>query len=89
MAIKVKLTKSFAGASEDMLATIRGLGLKKFGEERLLKDTPANRGMVFKVKHLVSLEKVSQEAPAPKRRKARKIVARDRARARNEAQAKA
>ena len=79
MALKVKLMKSFSGSSEDMLATIRGLGLKKFGDERLLKDTPAVRGMVFKVKHLVSLETVTQEAPAPKRRKPRKIVARDRA----------
>ncbi|CAM3680998.1 50S ribosomal protein L30 [Corallococcus sp. ZKHCc1 1396] len=89
MALKVKLMKSFSGSSEDMLATIRGLGLKKFGDERLLKDTPAVRGMVFKVKHLVSLETVSQEAPAPKRRKPRKIVARDRALERLAAKAKA
>ncbi|MCP3101570.1 50S ribosomal protein L30 [Myxococcus sp. K15C18031901] len=81
MALKVKLTKSYAGASEDMLGTIKGLGLKKFGDERLLKDTPAIRGMAFKVKHLVSLETVSTEAPAPKRRKPRKIALRDRARA--------
>ena len=32
MALKVKLTKSFAGASEDMVATIASLGLKKFGD---------------------------------------------------------
>jgi large subunit ribosomal protein L30 len=89
MALKVKLMKSFSGSSEDMLATIRGLGLKKFGDERLLKDTPAVRGMVFKVKHLVSLETVTQEAPAPKRRKPRKIVARDRALERLAAKAKA
>ncbi|RKH58177.1 50S ribosomal protein L30 [Corallococcus llansteffanensis] len=89
MALKVKLMKSFSGSSEDMLATIRGLGLKKFGDERLLKDTPAVRGMVFKVKHLVSLETVTQEAPAPKRRKPRKIVTRDRALERLAAKAKA
>ncbi len=81
MALKVKLVKSFAGSSKDMLDTIRGLGLKKFGDERILKDTPSNRGLVFKVKHLVSSETVSQEAPAPKRRKPRKIAVRDRARA--------
>jgi len=81
MALKVKLVKSFAGSSKDMLDTIRGLGLKKFGDERILKDTPSNRGLVFKVKHLVSSETVTQEAPAPKRRKPRKIVVRDRARA--------
>ncbi|ADO71543.1 50S ribosomal protein L30 [Stigmatella aurantiaca] len=81
MAIKIKLVKSFSGSSEDIVSSIRGLGLKKFGDERILKDTPSIRGIVFKVKHLVSSEKVSQEAPAPKRRKPRKIVARDRARA--------
>jgi len=81
MALKVKLVKSFSGSSEDMVAAIRGLGLKKFGDERLLQDTPSIRGMVFKVKHLVTSEVVSQEAPAPKRRKPRKIVVRDRARA--------
>jgi large subunit ribosomal protein L30 len=81
MALKVKLVKSFSGSSKEMLDTIRGLGLKMFGDERVLQDTPSNRGMVFKVKHLVSSETVSQEAPAPKRRKPRKIVVRDRARA--------
>ncbi|MDC0707289.1 50S ribosomal protein L30 [Stigmatella sp. ncwal1] len=81
MAIKIKLVKSFSGSSEDIVSSIRGLGLKKFGDERILKDTPSIRGIVFKVKHLVTSEKVSQEAPAPKRRKPRKIVARDRARA--------
>ena len=37
--------------------------------------------MVFKVKHLVTHEVVDQEAPKPNRRKPRKIVQRDRARA--------
>jgi large subunit ribosomal protein L30 len=82
MAIKVKLVKSVSGSSEDQKATVVGLGLGKLGSERLLKDTPAIRGMIFKVQHLVSHEVVDQEAPAPARRKPRKIVARDRARAR-------
>lgn len=81
MALKIKLVKSFAGASKDQLATIAGLGLTKFGQERLLKDTPAIRGMVFKVKHLVSQEVVNGDAPVRKRRKPRKIVQRDRAHA--------
>ncbi len=44
MGIKVKLVKSHSGASERQVATIVGLGLKKFGSEQLLKDTPAIRG---------------------------------------------
>jgi large subunit ribosomal protein L30 len=81
MGLKIKLIKSIAGASETQLRTITGLGLKKFGQERLLKDTPENRGMVFKVKHLVSHEIVGEEPKPTQRRKPRKIVQRDRARA--------
>jgi large subunit ribosomal protein L30 len=89
MAVKVKLTKSYAGASEEQLATIRSLGLKKFGQERLLQDTPAVRGMVNKVRHLVTSETVQGDAPKPNRRKPRKIRARDAARARQAQAAKA
>ncbi|MCI0570687.1 MAG: 50S ribosomal protein L30 [Myxococcaceae bacterium] len=81
MALKIKLVKSYAGASEDQLATIQGLGLKKFGDERLLKDTPSNRGMVFKVKHLVASETVAGDAPKRERRKPRKVLVREAARA--------
>ena len=89
MALKVKLVKSFSGSANDMVDTIRGLGLKKFGDERLLKDTPSNRGLVFKVKHLVSLETVADEAPAPKRRKPRKVALKERTRAYQAKQGKA
>jgi large subunit ribosomal protein L30 len=81
MGLRIELIKSFAGASETQLATIKGLGLKKFGQVRILKDTPEIRGMVFKVQHLVASEKVSEEPKAHSRRKPRKIVQRDRARA--------
>lgn len=87
MGLKVKLVKSFAGAPEQHLRTIRGLGLRKLGQERLLKDTPAIRGMVFQVKHLVSQEVVGEEPAPAKRRKPRKIVQRDRARAKQAQQA--
>ena len=58
MGLRIKLTKSFAGASDTQLRTIAGLGLRKFGQERLLQDSPAVRGMIFKVRHLVSSEVV-------------------------------
>lgn len=81
MGLKIKLVKSFAGASETQLRTLTGLGLKKFGQERILKDTPANRGMVFKVKHLVSSETVAEEAKVVARIKPRKDRLRRAARA--------
>ena len=72
MALKIKLSHSKAGASETQLRTLAGLGLWKMGQERLLKDTPAIRGMVFKVRHLVSHEVVKTEVPGRKRTKPRR-----------------
>lgn len=81
MAIKVKLVKSSSSASARQLATISGLGLSKFGSERILKDSPAVRGMIEKVRHLVSFETVSEEPKVRVRQKPRKIRVRDAARA--------
>jgi large subunit ribosomal protein L30 len=67
MALKVKLVRSLEGRSERQRGTITGLGLKKLGQERLLQDTPAIRGMVAKVAHMVTFETVAGEAPKRKR----------------------
>jgi large subunit ribosomal protein L30 len=37
--------------------TLCGLGLNKIGRTRELEDTPAVRGMIEKVKHMVTVEK--------------------------------
>ncbi len=81
MGIKVKLVKSHSGASERQVATIVGLGLKKFGSEKLLKDTPAIRGMIDKVRHLVDHEIVKDEPKVRVRTKPRAVRLRDAARA--------
>ncbi|NRA30732.1 MAG: 50S ribosomal protein L30 [Parvularculaceae bacterium] len=36
-------------------ATLKGLGLGKIGRERELEDTPAVRGMIRKVRHMVEV----------------------------------
>jgi large subunit ribosomal protein L30 len=82
--LKVTLKKSFSGSSVDQLATIRGLGLRKFGDSKLLPDTPEVRGMVFKMKHLVSAEPVQDEFKKRTRHKPRKVRAREAARAKRE-----
>ena len=88
MALKIKLIKSYSGAPETQLRTIAGLGLKKFNQERILKDTPEIRGMIFKVKHLVSHEVVQDVAEKTARRKPRHVRAREQARAKRAAEAK-
>jgi len=37
-------------------ATVRGLGLRRLGQRVVAEDTPAIRGMVRKVRHLVRIE---------------------------------
>jgi large subunit ribosomal protein L30 len=37
----------------DQRATLIGLGLNKIRKQRTLEDTPAVRGMIYKVRHLV------------------------------------
>ena len=41
------------GRRSDQEATLKGLGLNKRHRTRTLEDTPAVRGMIEKVKHLV------------------------------------
>ncbi|MFQ5329214.1 MAG: 50S ribosomal protein L30 [Thermodesulfobacteriota bacterium] len=53
---KVKLVKSGIGYNKRQKATLKGLGLTKMNKVVDLKDTPAIRGMVLKVNHLVEEE---------------------------------
>lgn len=54
--IRVTQVRSPIGRPSDQRATLKGLGLNKMHRSRELEDTPAVRGMVNKVKHLVRLE---------------------------------
>ena len=64
--IKLKLTlnKSVIGATQKQRETIRGLGLRRLNQVRILNNTPAIRGMVKKVLHLVSVEEVEDATQA-------------------------
>ncbi|MFT7518974.1 MAG: large subunit ribosomal protein L30, partial [Kiritimatiellia bacterium] len=57
--LKVTLRHSAIGRPSKQLATLMGLGLRKIGGSRKLENTPAVRGMVKKVLHLVDVEEVS------------------------------
>lgn len=57
--IKVKWIKSGIGYPEDQKKTVRALGLKRLSQSVVKEDTPAIRGMILKVRHLVELEEVA------------------------------
>ncbi len=56
--LKVKLVKSGIGFPRKQRDTIKGLGLRKLQQTRILEDTPAIRGMIKKIQHLVVFEEV-------------------------------
>ncbi|AFV75371.1 50S ribosomal protein L30 [Thermus oshimai] len=54
--LKVKLVKSPIGYPKDQKAALKALGLTRLQKERVLEDTPAVRGNVEKVRHLLQVE---------------------------------
>ena len=54
--IRVTLVKSTIGQVDSVKGTITALGLKKIRSSKELEDTPAIRGMITKVQHLVKVE---------------------------------
>lgn len=58
MNLKIKLVKSPIGFAHDQKDTVKALGLRKLNQEVVRPDNASIRGMIFKVKHLVSVEEV-------------------------------
>ncbi|HEX4546647.1 MAG TPA: 50S ribosomal protein L30 [Candidatus Acidoferrum sp.] len=54
--LKIKWVRSFIACPQDMRQTIRGLGFRRLNQVVERPDTPAIRGMILKVRHLVHVE---------------------------------
>ena len=54
--LRVTLVKSPIGYSKRQKATVRALGLRRMNYTVEHVDTPALRGMLFKVSHLIKVE---------------------------------
>ncbi len=54
--LRITLVKSMIGRPEKHRKVLRGMGLTKMNRTVELEDTPAVRGMVQKVSHLVTAE---------------------------------
>ena len=53
--LKITLLKSTIGFNKTQAETVRGMGLRKIRHTVELPDTPETRGMILKVRHLVSV----------------------------------
>ena len=57
--LKITLVKSTIGFNRDQAKVVEGIGLRRIGHSVELSDTPATRGMILKVRHLVTVEQAS------------------------------
>jgi large subunit ribosomal protein L30 len=53
--LRVKWVRSQIACNERQRATLRGLGLRRMQQVVEIQDSPAVRGMIDKVKHLVAI----------------------------------
>lgn len=56
--LKITLMKSTIGCSVKQKATVEALGLRKIRSTAVQKDNAAIRGMIFVVKHMVTVEEI-------------------------------
>lgn len=56
--LKVTYIKSSIGFNKNQAKVLESLGLRKLNDENILPDNAAVNGMIFKVKHLVKVEKI-------------------------------
>ena len=54
--LKVTLVRSTIGFNETQAKTVEGMGLRRLRHTVELPDTPAVRGMIHKVRHLVTVQ---------------------------------
>ena len=54
--LKITLVKSTIGFNRTQDETVIGLGLRRLNHTVELADTPETRGMIHKVRHLVSVQ---------------------------------
>jgi large subunit ribosomal protein L30 len=60
--LRIRQTRSASGHPQDQHATLRALGIRRLQHVVEHNDTPQIRGMVFKVRHLVTVDEVGTES---------------------------
>ena len=60
MKLQVTLVKSPVSSKPNHIKIVKALGLHKIRSTKVFEDTPAIRGMIFKVKHLVDVVEIGE-----------------------------
>ena len=53
--VTIKLVRSPIGFNKNQATVVQSIGLRKINHTVTLSDTPETRGMIFKVRHLVTV----------------------------------
>jgi large subunit ribosomal protein L30 len=56
--LEITLKRSVIGKTEGQVKTVQALGLKKINDAVEFEDSPAVRGMVNKVSHMVTVKEI-------------------------------
>ena len=62
--IKVSQKLSLIGKTKKQIACVKGLGLRRINDSRIVEDTPENLGMINTVKHMVEVEQLGEQKNA-------------------------
>ena len=54
--LKITLLRSTIGFNRTQAKTVEGMGLRRIRHTVELPDTPATRGMILKVRHLIDVQ---------------------------------
>ena len=55
---------SLIGKTKKQIACVKGLGLRRINDSRIVEDTPENLGMINTVKHMVEVEQLGEQKNA-------------------------
>ena len=62
--IKVSQKLSLIGKTKKQIACVKGLGLRRINDSRIVEDTPENLGMINTVSHMVEVEQLGEQKNA-------------------------
>jgi large subunit ribosomal protein L30 len=60
MKLKITLVRSPIASLKKQILTVKALGLHKLHQSVLQDDNPCIRGMIFRVRHMVTVEEVAE-----------------------------
>ena len=60
--VKITLVKSTIGFDRKQAKVVQSIGLRRIGHSVELSDTPETRGMIHKVRHLVTVSAAAEQS---------------------------